>query len=259
MPEVMIRGKIGHYETGRSGLRPGRQSIIFVHGAGGGSTGWQAYLNPLDERLNTLAIDLPGHGQSHGPGRQTIGDYVQWLDELIQTLELPEVYLAGHSMGGAIAMSYARAFSQKVMGLILVGTGARLRVTPQILGGIRADFEKTVDLILRACFAVEPAPATRRETKRLMLQAGPEVMWGDFTACDNFDMASDLVSIQVPCLILCGQNDVLTPPKYSEYLHQNITGSRLAIIPQAGHLLMVESYSTVLAHLKAFLQQPATS
>ncbi|MBF0551041.1 MAG: alpha/beta hydrolase [Deltaproteobacteria bacterium] len=253
MPDVMVQGKIGHYETGRSGLKRGRKSIIFVHGAGGGLAGWQAYLNPLDDRLNTLAVDLPGHGQSPGPGRQTIGDYVQWLDELIQALDLPEVCLAGHSMGGAIAMRYAQTFPQKVTGLVLVGTGARLRVTSRILGGIRAEFEKTVDFILRSCFAAEPAPAIRRETKRLMLQAGPEVIWGDFYACDQFDMTSDLISIQVPCLILCGQKDVLTPPKYSEYLHQHIIGSRLAVIPQAGHLLMVEGYSTVLSHLKSFL------
>jgi pimeloyl-ACP methyl ester carboxylesterase len=73
-----------------------------------------------------------------------------------------------------------------------------------------------------------------------MMKNPKEVIHADFYACDHFNFMGQLDRITVPTLILCGTDDALTPPKYSEYLSAEIRGSELVLIPDAGHLLMLE-------------------
>ena len=75
----------------------------------------------------------------------------------------------------------------------------------------------------------------------------------DFKACNRFDIREKLKEIRRPTLILCGQEDRLTPVKYSTYLHENIPNSRLLLIPKAGHVVMAEQPEPLNRALEAFL------
>lgn len=77
-----------------------------------------------------------------------------------------------------------------------------------------------------------------------LMQCRPEVLYGDYLACDRFDMMNEVEKINHPTLILCGQEDGMTPVKYSQFLLQHIKGSRLEVLPGAGHMVMMEAAET---------------
>ena len=102
---------------------------------------WPGELRRLPDH-EVYALDLPGHGRSGGPGRTDIGAYAEVVREFADALKLPAFVLGGHSMGGAIALEFALRYGSRLAGLILVGTGARLRVAPEILARHRGGFRE---------------------------------------------------------------------------------------------------------------------
>lgn len=167
---------------------------------------------------------------------------------------MQRVVLVGHSMGGAIVQRFALNHTSTAEGLVLVGTGARLRVLPRILEGLLSDFDSTVDMLLGYAYA-EDAPSQLVESdKREWLANPPEVIHGDFLACDNFDVMERLGEIRCPTLVLCGEDDLLTPAKYGRYLEENIPNATLNIVPGAGHMVMLEQPEQVNRAIEEFLQ-----
>ncbi len=213
-------------------------AIVLVHGAGGTHLHWPAELRRIPG-ATVYALDLPGHGRSSGEGCDTVTGYAEAVDAFIRAVGAERAIITGHSMGGATAMTLALDFDC-VAGLVLVGTGARLRVAPAILDGIRSDFAKSAELVTR--FAWSPkAPSRLTELGyQALLNTGPDVLWGDFTACDHFDVMDRLREIEVPTLVIAGTADNLTPVKYAHFLAESISGARLAIVDGAGHMVMLE-------------------
>jgi pimeloyl-ACP methyl ester carboxylesterase len=81
------------------------------------------------------------------------------------------------------------------------------------------------------------------------------VIEGDLRACDTFDLVEQIKAISLPTLVICGTDDLMTPPKYAEYLHEEINGSQLVLIPAAGHMVMLEKPDEVGRSIEAFLEQ----
>lgn len=214
-------------------------SILFVHGSGGDSHIWEEQLNHLPPNFCGVAIDLPGHGASEGPLLKTIEEGTRLICELPAILNLPRpIWLAGHSMGSAMALTAALDHPQQVDGLILVGAGSRLRVLPQVLEALQAG--KMNPEFLRIGFSpVTPASVWEKEVEALQ-KAGTVTLYNDFSACDQFDRSADLEQIKAPALIIVGEDDRLTPLKYSNFLHDHLSSSRLVVIPEAGHHVMLE-------------------
>jgi pimeloyl-ACP methyl ester carboxylesterase len=124
--------------------------------------------------------------------------------------------------------------------LLLAGTGARLRVLPAIFTLVREDWKLALQGMATLFFGSDAPPELVEEEKQLMENVSAEVVLKDFTACDSFDITADLDSISLPALIMCGKEDRLTPPKYSEFLHDKIDGSQLVLIERCGHMPMLE-------------------
>lgn len=218
--------------------------LVFVHGAGGSHLNWPPQLRRL-AGANTYALDLPGHGQSEGQGRRSISAYADFVAAFLETLGLEKVTLVGHSMGGATALDFALRYPERLAGLVLVGSGARLRVAPTILNGIRQDFQAAVRLITDYAFAPDAPEQLKGEGRRQMGQTHPDVLYSDFAACDAFDVMDRLGDIRCPTLAICGTADRLTPPKYSTYLCDNIPGAQLILVEGAGHMVMLEQPEAV--------------
>jgi pimeloyl-ACP methyl ester carboxylesterase len=158
-------------------------------------------------------------------------------------------------MGGAIALDLALRHPARVSGLGLVATGARLRVAPAILDGIKQDPEATVGLICRWAFGPEAPEEMLRLGRRQMQTTAPEVLHGDFAACDAFDVLDQLTEISTPTLVLGGTRDALTPTKYAVHLRDQIAGAELHLVEGAGHMLMVERPTAVSRALAGFLEK----
>ncbi len=223
---------------GEEGFDPARPSLLMIHGSGGSVRAWQAQLSGL-RGVNAAAIDLPGHGRTPGPGRERVEDYAAWLAEIVAAGPLRPV-LMGHSLGGAIAQVAALQNPELFRGLILVGTGSRLKVLPAILEGILNDYQATVKMIVQYAYAPGADPRTLELGAEHMLECPAQVTHGDFSACNAFDLTDRLGGIRLPTLMIVGADDKLTPPKYSHFLAERIPGSQVVVIPEAGHMVALE-------------------
>ena len=196
--------------------------LVFIHGSGESSQVWQSQVEHFGTSC-AFPIDLPGHGERADtlPPEVSVLDYARVVHEIIfQELHLKAPIIAGHSLGGAIALTMALEYASELSGLILIGTGARLRVLPSIL----------------------------EEAQRASV-----VTYRDWTACNTFDIMNKLNEIRLPTLIVCGADDRSTPVKYSQYMHDRIEGSALSIIPEAGHDVQLEQPEQVNHAIDAWL------
>ncbi len=228
-------------------------TALFVHGAGGSHLTWRSQLEGLCDRFRIIAVDLPGHGLSEGEGESTIAGYAACVVALMDTLGLENVALGGHSMGGAVALEIALRRPERLGGLILAGTGARLRVMPTIFSTIREDFDAAVGGMATFLLSPEAPPDLIDEQKRLLAENPADVLIGDFTACDAFDVVKELDAISLPTLILCGRQDMLTPVKYSEFLRDKMADAEAVFLDDSGHMPMIEKGDEFNEAVAAFL------
>jgi len=230
-----------------------RPPIVLIHGAGGMHLHWPPQTRYLSGQ-RTYAPDLPGHGRSNHAGKNTIADYARAIIDFLDEFELPSAIIAGHSMGGAIALSLALDYPERVLGLCLVASGARLRVDPELLNGIA--HTETIPSTLQRINELEFGPDVNPRMKELALQRmreiDPQVLHADFMACDTFNVSARLGEINLPTLILCGTDDLLTPLTFSEYLRDHITGAQLIPFERAGHMLMLEQPELFTTALEEF-------
>jgi pimeloyl-ACP methyl ester carboxylesterase len=235
--------------------------LVLLHGAGGTHRHWPEEVRTLPGR-RVLALDLPGHGGSPGPSSTSIGAYAGGVLAALDALEIPSAVLAGHSMGGAVALTVTLEAPSRVAGLVLVGTGAKLRVSPFVLQATAdpAALAASAGTMCDYAFGPGAGAALRREFTEGLLAAAPGVAHGDFRACDAFDVMARLGELRAPTLVLCGTEDRLTPPKYAELLRDRIPGARLELVPGAGHMVMLEAPARVAAAIGGFLSSlPASS
>ena len=233
-------GQLNYWTSKESPLET-REVILFVHGAGGSQFIWSYQKTFFEKRYHPIALELSGHGESGGRGEDEIGRYADHIHSFLKTLGLRKVFLVGHSMGGAIVQTLALTHPEVIHGIVLVGTGARLKVVPEILNGIKNNFEETVRKIARFAYSPKVSSDLIEQGIENLLQCSPQVLYGDFLACDRFDLTKEVEKIELPTLVLCGDEDQLTPVKYSEFLQSRILRSKLEIIPGAGHMVMIEA------------------
>lgn len=242
-------GSIAYAQRGSSG-----PALICLHGAGGTHTHWGYQLRDLCDIARVYTLDLPGHGRSDPPGRASIDDYSAALLDFMDACAIERAILVGHSMGGAIAQWAALAAAERVAGLGLVGTGARLRVAPAILEGFERDLPATIRLIVDHAYAPSAPEALLRQAEAAYAEADPAAFHDDFVACDRFDLRDQIRAIACPTAIVCGDADRLTPPKYSQALRDSISGAVLTLVPDAGHMVMIEQPDAVAQALRALMR-----
>ena len=229
-----------------------RLTMALVHGAGENHLAWPAQLRRVDG-VTVHALDLPGHGKSGGKGRSSVDGYAEVVRGFLDALNVERAVLTGHSMGGAIAQQFALSYPVRTAGLILVATGAKLRVAPQILNGILTNTEATLDLVTRFAWGPNASEPMVQLGRAQMAETRPEVTAGDYAACDAFDVRERLGQITAPTLVIGGTADQMTPFKYAEFLAEKIPGARLAKIEGAGHMVMLEQPEQVARHVEQFL------
>lgn len=238
-------------ETRGTGKNP---SLLFVHGAGGTAEIWEAQVSAFQGKHAVFRLDLPGHGGSEGRGEDRISAYAEWVRLASEKLFRSESFvLVGHSMGGAITLQLSLTPPKGLKGIVLVGSGAKLAVTRAIFQMLSENPEAFFESLDRFAFSPAAPQAVRDRIIHLTRQCPPALLFDDFKACDRFDLRNRLSEITLPALVLCGEEDQLTPVKYSRYLHENLSDSRLVTIPEAGHMVMAEQPDPLNTAIESFL------
>lgn len=226
---------------------------LLIHGAGGSHVHFPAVVRHLPE-ANAVVPDLRGHGSTGGEGRVTIGEYAADLLALLDALNIEKAIIGGHSMGGAIALTLALDFPERVRGLILFSTGAKLSVHPDILNGVLIEFVQTARMLIDWQWHEHADQDLREVVGYMTLISTPApVVYTDYAACNIFDVRARLGEIRVPTLIISGTLDKLTPQRYSEYLHEHIAGSKLVLIEGGAHMVTQEQPYAVAEAVRQWL------
>ena len=250
MPEVIVQEFDVHFQDT---VKPMPRTVVFLHGSGGSHHTWRDQWAGLKGVARLVVPDLPGHAESMGPPRETVEGYAAWLANFVKETGLSKFVLAGHSMGGAIALQAALSRIGGLEALILAGTGAKLKVSPVIFDGIAARFREFAPELVEWMMAKAADPALREDVTRDVLSTKPSTFASDFRACDAFDVRGRLGEINVPALVVVGDDDRLTPLKYSEFLATNLRGAVLKILRGAGHIAMLEKPTEMNNVIASFL------
>ncbi|MBC8279169.1 MAG: alpha/beta hydrolase, partial [Chloroflexi bacterium] len=156
---------------------------------------------------------------------------------------------------------YAIRYPEELKGLILMGTGARLRVHPDLLERCREPGPDNSDWLAGHMKNYKHvAPDMHPVLTQRAVEVGPEVELNDLLACDRFDVMDQLGGINLPTKVLCGSNDAMTPVKYADYLTEHLPNAEETVIP-GGHFVQMEEYKKVNEEIESFmasLKKPLT-
>ena len=224
--------------------------LVFVHGAGNTGLIWHYQTKYF---ADSDAINLPAHPE--GKLCTSVDQYVEWLHEYIRRKGYSKAVIAGHSMGGAVAQLYALTYPRDIQALILVDTGAKLRVRPEFLKLLEEGMDSPAEW-LRSIVEVSynrVDPVVSRRIIDGVLNVGVAVQLNDFRCCDKFDIMNKVGDIKVPTLVICGADDDMTPVKYAQYLADKIAGSKLVVVEGGTHVCFLEKPDEVNQAISEFL------
>jgi 3-oxoadipate enol-lactonase len=260
MPELTAAGRKIHYlDTGGDG-----SPVLLLHAFPLSSAMWEPQIESLSDRFRFIAPDLSGFGSSDSPDEgYSMGAWADEVDGLLDQLGLDQVVLVGLSMGGYLAFECLRRFPERISALVLADTRAesdppeglekRTKQQAMVREGKRDELiDALVGALLgEATLAKKPDVVERVRT---LMDNPPEGFIGALEAMKGRpDSTDQLASVKVPTLIVVGEKDAVTPPDASRKLHEHIAGSRLVVIPEAGHLSNLEAPEAFNGALGEFL------
>jgi pimeloyl-ACP methyl ester carboxylesterase len=124
---------------------------------------------------------------------------------------------------------------------------------------VTRDYAHAAEVIAQWAYSSKSDVKLRKASVQELLEVPAEVTYGDFQACDHFDKMNEISRIDLPTLLVCGEDDALTPIKYSQFLKERIRNARIVIIPGAGHSVMLEKAEELNNALRSFLAEPHLS
>ena len=214
---------------------------------------WNEVLSRLSGAGMAAALDLPGH-PSGEITCTTVQQYAEAVHGFISESSSPRQVVAGHSMGGAVALELAISRPEDVRALILLDTGAKLGVLPDTIKGLEGPVLKTIENVITPMSYYDLDAATARSARASLSLSNPGVFLNDYLACKSFDRRVEVSRITVPALIICGDRDRMTPPKWSHFLSKSMIGSSLFFIADCGHMSPLEKPDSVARLIQSFLQ-----
>ena len=256
----------------------GPETLLLVHGLGSYARAWSKNIDVLAQNYRVIAVDLPGYGHSSkGHYEYSMSFNADVLRHLIDSLALGSVTLAGHSMGGQIAMTLVLESPELVDRLILIspagferfdeGESAWMKniMTPEL---VRDTPVRAIDKNVRINFYEFPEDAAWMITDRIQLRGASDFYNYCFAVSKNVEgmlrgiVWDKLDQISQPTLVLFGANDALIP---NRFLHpgwtkgiaeiaEEIPRSTITVIPKCGHFVQLDAFDATNKAIKDFLK-----
>jgi 3-oxoadipate enol-lactonase len=240
-------------------------AIIFIHGFPFDKSIWNLQLELLKSNYRVIAYDIRGHGGSaQGDSSLSLDLFVEDLMSFMDSLQLHKVIVCGLSLGGYIALHAIKKYPERFNGAVLCSTQCPADSEKTRQGRMKKaelvkakGIEAYTDESIKSLFAATSFTARKEEVRavrRIILQNSPDFICDGLAAlAERKETCSSLASINIPVLILVGKEDTITPPSEAEYLHYNIRGSEMKVIPYAGHLANLENTHEFNDYLKKFI------
>ncbi len=259
----------GGIEIGYDDMGSG-DAVVFLHGFPHHRALWASQVAALVDRARCIAPDLRGFGESSVHPPYSVDQYADDLAALLDSLRIERAVVCGLSMGGYVALAFWRRHRARVRALILMDTRAgndsaegRERRDQMIALGRQRGSEAVADAMITGMVGKrtrEKCPEVVDDVHRMLESAPVDGVVGALEALrDRPDSTATLATIDVPTLIVVGEDDVLTPPGEAMLLHAGIRGSTLEVIAGAGHVANVERPAAVNHVITEFLAKVTLS
>jgi 2-hydroxy-6-oxonona-2,4-dienedioate hydrolase len=251
-------------EAGSSSLPP----VVLLHGTGGHAESFIFNLARLSRDHRVVAYDLPGHGWSAGPERSyEIAGYSQHLSAVLDDRGIRSAVLVGQSLGGWVALDFAREHPERVERLVLVGPGGTT-MNPAVMARIREDSldavrNPTEESVRRRVQLLMPDPPDELVQCRLRIYSQPDALLKtELLLClqdpevraRNLLTDEHLRAVPHPTLLVGGDRDVVVPLDAVERMAQQLPNAQLAVMRGCGHWPQFERPEEFNAHVETFLQ-----
>ena len=238
--------------------------LFLVHGIGAARDTWRFLMPKLAEHFTVVSYDLRGHGTSPLPnGPFGLEELVADLERVRSTVGIERMHIAGHSLGGMIGPAYARAYPERTLSLGLLSTAAFRTEddSHKVWAVVKAMEEKGVPNVLNTLVDrwytdsfIESHPDIIERRLKQVIDTDPEVFLNVFRIYAGTEMAPWLHEVTAPTLVLTGENDGGCNPRLNQQIHAALPGSKLVILPEYKHSILLEAGETVAEHMISFLQ-----
>ena len=247
----------------------GPEPLVCIHGVGASLEAWEGIAKQLDRHYTILTFDLRGHGKSSKiNGRYEIDDFVGDTLALVEEVGFDTFHLAGFSLGGLIAQRIALTHLHRLRRLVLLSTVAgrtdeeRQRVLSRLealcSGERGSHYDASVSRWFSEAFQTEN-PGLMAELRRRNAENDPDCYASAYRVLAETDFGGLLDRIHCPTLIATGEDDIGSNPRMARFMHENIPGSKLVILPGLRHSILHEAPDRVAKMMDDFLAQRGTA
>jgi 3-oxoadipate enol-lactonase len=247
----------------------GKPWLVFSHSLACSVRMWDGQAAAFKDRYRVLAYDTRGHGQSSAPkGQYTLEGLADDLAALLKALRIQKPHFVGLSMGGMIGQTFALKYPGALASLTLADTTSRYpaEAAPLWQDRIRTAEEKgmqaLVQTTLERWFTAPFRGSRKEEVERVAAQILKTPVAGYVGCCHaipKINVTDRLKELQLPALVICGEQDPATPPAMAQEIAKSLPGAKLALIPRAAHLANIEQPEAFNRALDGFLSSPASA
>jgi pimeloyl-ACP methyl ester carboxylesterase len=263
--KVKVNGQEAYFTTSGREIDQSQPTIVFVHGSGLTHVTWVLQTRYFAfHGFNTIAVDLPGHGDSEGPPLKTIEEMADWMASLLNVLEINKTSYVGHSQGCLVGLEFAYRYADKLDLLVLINGSLSMKMNSELLELALDKNHKAVDLMMDWVHGPlgqvggHPVPGLSHigMGNQLVSANNHGTLGIDFSACDQYENGERAaLSITRPTLCIIGKHDRMTPKKVGIELSSKINNSQQVIIEDSGHMSILETASETKNLLKKFFKE----
>jgi pimeloyl-ACP methyl ester carboxylesterase len=228
-------------------------AIIMIHGAVGDSRLFRYQLKYFGARYKTIALDLPGHGNSSSAATPGLDDFINAIRELLEYEEISSCVLIGHSMGGCVCLEACLRGLPGLAGMVLVSTSPVLPVSRELVGVMeRDDMDSLAELIVGTVFS-KRVDLLVGFAKSGLYGKNRDIIKSDIEICKKMDYSRSLAGIGIPVLVIANRFDRVVSCDLTAPLHDGIRGSKFVVFEEGGHVPFFENPQSFNAAVDAFI------
>lgn len=265
-----VKGKQVFATTGGKPFDNSKPAVIFLHGSGLDHTFWGLHSRFFAFRnYAVLALDLPGHTHSEGPALTTIESMADWLNDVVEALDVNNISLVAHSQGCLTALEYASRYPARLKSVSFIASGLATPVNDALINAAEEDPDAAIAMMLGWGFGSAghlhqgPIPGNS------MVAGGRKVMWGntpnelatDLKACNSYQNGKQAAAaITAPIQVVIAGKDRMAPAKATAQLVEHLPRPEVTVIAESGHMVPQEVPDQCRELLKTFIfkNNPAT-
>ncbi|MBI9049764.1 MAG: alpha/beta hydrolase [Anaerolineaceae bacterium] len=230
-------------------------TIVYLHGSGGNHLFWPSTLRRLPG-CRTLSVDLPGHGKSDPPGRQSVSQYSQDIQHWLDDINIKQAVLIGYGLGGNIAIHLACKYPQWIQGIILINTVIHQIIAQTLIDNLRnpVTAEHAVKMVIEKHMKLQTIKPGHKIFQKQILDVRPAVLAGDLIAYRENTFITSANNITQPICILEGKTSKQQLTSDQNYALNLLPDAQIILPPHESHILPIDEPQWTANHILSFLR-----